>query len=83
MERGGCDREDAGMRGQDTARKGKVESAELRRGGEVAERREQGQRYDRALRKMKVTKGGLRPISLHLPCVWGSAPLAGRQVMGK
>ena len=38
MERGGCDREDEGMKGQDTARKGKVESAELRRGGEVAER---------------------------------------------
>lgn len=71
------------MRGQDTARKVKVESAETKRGGEVAERKGQGRRKDRALRKMKVTKSGLRPISLHLPCVWGPDPLAGRQVMGE
>ena len=59
-----------------------MESAETRRGGEVAERKGQGH-WDRALRKMKVTKSGLRPISLHLPWVWGPAPLAGRQVMGE
>lgn len=43
----------------------KKSQRELRREDE-AERGGQG--YDRALGKMKVTKEGLRPISLHLPC---------------
>lgn len=53
------------MGGHDTARgEGRVRRAE---GGKEAERREQGRRYGRALGKMKVTKGRLRPISLRLP----------------
>lgn len=72
------------MRGQDTySKEGKGGVSRDKEGREVAERKGQGQRKDRALRKMKVTKGGLRPISLHLPWVWGPAPLAGRQVMGE
>lgn len=53
------------MGGQDTARgEGRVRRAE---GGKEAQRRELGRRYGKALGKMKVTEGHLRPISLSLP----------------